>query len=274
MDGKARNYILAAMIPLLLGTVAIVVSGTDVLDLSVTVITLSVCIPLTVMGLYMYLEGRGSGFINGVDWSRYSDTERMDLSSYMGKYIVAGSVLMSVSLSVIIGHMFLGLVLIVVSVLLMVAPIAKIGEKVRPRTVHDSGRKILFYVLSVGLILLATLGLGLEDGGHIGAEITLDEDSFSVSAPFFDETFVYSEVQGLASEPGFKKGSRIMGLEVPSFESGTFRNSVFGKYTLAAYTDVGPCICFLYHGHHYAFNQSTEETTYAMYLELVERTES
>ena len=69
----------------------------------------------------------------------------------------------------------------------------------------------------------------------------------------------------------FPKGKRIMGYQDTNVSSGRYNNSLFGDYELASYSKVRPCIAISVGGEMYAFNQNSDDLTWALYQSLKER---
>ncbi len=238
-----------------------------------TAIILFCCVPIVCMGLCQWLHGNGYRFLNvGVDWRSKSDKESREIASRWGKWIAIGSIVLVWACAMIMYNVVLGLVLIAASIVLMVAPIFKGISKGSPLPSWSKGTRVA--VVAVSLVL-AVVPFMYIAGGSLGTsdsvDVSLGEDSFKISAPFFSHTFSYDDVDDCQYINDFDKGKRIMGFHSGTISSGHYRNSMFGDYELAAYSEVRPCIAFSVDGEMYAFNQSSDEKTMEMFEDLVKR---
>lgn len=269
MEKVDRNYIALAVIPVLIGLLVCFLIG-DILDSLIIVISIAVCVPIATMGLFMYLEGRGYRFINGIDWSEFTQEEKRDLSSYVGKFLAIGSVMLLIALNILLDYTIVSAIMIIVSIGLMLFPIGKVyaGSKVGPMPEFGRNKKVAYSAVMLVIMFVAAFGLGSINMASGTVTVDLGDNSFTVKAPMFNETFTYSEIDELEYDPDFDKGDRMGGYGTPTISSGKYKNAQFGTYRLASYTKVDPCVWIKYHGSYYAFNQATDDETRDLYEQL------
>ena len=262
MDRLVRNYVVACIAVILIVMMYEFIAYSDFFRSFMMIVVMVVGYPCLVYGLYMFLEGKGSKGINGIDFSQYSEDERRNISSYVGLYLAIGSAILMLAISIIMANMILGIVLIIVSTAIFLVPFVKKGHGA-DRTFVNRGvpTKIAVFVITSFLVVVPSIYLCNSDNSLEVVTVEFLDDGFHLKAPMVDESFDYSSIEDLGYDEHFEKGSRQWGYGTPTISSGTFKNAQFGKYTLASYTKVDPCIFFLYKGSYYAFNQESDELT-------------
>ena len=222
-------------------------------------------------GLYMWLHGGGYRFLNiGVDWSRMTDGEARSTASGFGIWITASMVLLLFSLSILMHHMVPGFILMAISVAFVFVPLARKPEKKRSLPLMTPSKRALTVILVSAIALIPSMYM-FESEGTGSVEITMDDEGISVKAPMFDHRFLYEDIDGCEYYEDFPKGSRVMGYADGTIASGTFKNDMFGRYQLASYVKISPCIAISCDGEMYAFNQSSAGETLALYEVLSSR---
>lgn len=236
---------------------------------------------LIAMGLYMYLTGKGTSFINApVAWSGWDEDIIKSCTSYIGLFFTAGFTILTVGISLL----FLGfgisgkilLLIIVVTILLvlwlMIYPIRKVHNvdfALSLKPIKERNLKEKWTVFAAALIIvLAPCTAMFCMSSNDDISIVLSDDSFRVKGPMFDQTFRYDKVDSLELDTDFDKGSRRIGMGSEIISSGTYSNDEFGTYELASYTGCQYCIVIEYEDKMYAFNQSTESETQILYDSL------
>ena len=234
--------------------------------------------PMMCVGFYMAKERTGSRWINGVDFSKYSEPEIGDLMCMFGLGMSLGSAVLMLSISFIamssVG-IYVTIIGIAVALACFLLPLA-LGRPGRVRKMPEltAGMTV---TLVIGMSVVAVVpSMLMAEGSVYGVEVEFGEDEFTVDAPMEHWSFKYHEIEELALYPDFDKGSRVVGYATLKISSGTYRTDFFDpgaylKYDLASYTAVKMCVTFWVDGHLYAFNLSDEASTMAAYAELENR---
>ena len=231
-------------------------------------------IPCGLMGAWMWFSDGAGRYINGFD--NLSPEVRNRFAKFYGIYIIIGMFLITLSLSFFVtGQMLPGFLLIALSVFVFFYPIRYCSNKVMSKKIplENSSYKVKASVCvltaTVLLMPLPICDYVFDDSNAVSLEF--GESDFTVKAPMFNHTFSYSEVAGLTYDSDFDKGTRVFGYGGSDICSGKFKNDSFGKYELAAYTNVKPCIVFSVNGDMFAFNQKSIDLTLSAYNELCDR---
>ena len=271
MDKTAKIYLALAMLVPSILTVYIMAAGCSLASLILATVSLFCCYPMICYGLYMWLHGGGYRFLNiGVDWSRMTDGEARSTASGFGIWITASMVLLLFSLSILMHHMVPGFILMAISVAFVFVPLARKPEKKRSLPLMTPSKRALTVILVSAIALIPSMYM-FESEGTGSVEITMDDEGISVKAPMFDHRFLYEDIDGCEYYEDFPKGSRVMGYADGTIASGTFKNDMFGRYQLASYVKISPCIAISCDGEMYAFNQSSAGETLALYEVLSSR---
>ena len=263
---------LAVAVPAVCTVVAILTID----DWFLSMIAVWVCYPLMCMGFYMAKERTGRRWVNGIDFSKYSDSEIGDFLCMVGLGMALGSaVLMLTISSIAMSH--LGIYVMVIGIIVAAAfyllPFI-LGRPGRVRRMPEltAGMTV---TLVVGLTICAVVpSMLMAEGSVYGVEVEIGDEGFKVDAPMEHWSFEYSEIKDMALYPDFDKGTRVVGYATPKVSSGTYKTDFFYygsyiKYDLASYTAVKMCITFWVDGHLYAFNLSDDTSTTAAYIEMV-----
>lgn len=269
MDTRLRNYILATLSIIAISLAVIMLLSVDFMDALLPVIGILVLYPCVIMGVYFYLEGRGYRWINGIDWASMSEQERANACSYIGFYLAIGCVLLGIGLGAVLTNFIIAIILMVVSTIIIIAgcvmPERAMAKKFVERS--PSSKAAIFMVFTL-LAIVPMTALGVSQFSQEVVDVEFLDDEIHIQAPMFNYHFKYESIEDLDIDPEFDKGKRIAGYGTPTICSGTFKNDVFGSYKLASYTQVKPCIFFLYEGKYYAFNQGSNELTQQAYEKL------
>ena len=132
----------------------------------------------------------------------------------------------------------------------------------------EYSKAAIFMVFTL-LAIVPMTALGVSQFSQEVVDVEFLDDEVHIQAQVFNYHFKYESIEDLDIDPEFDKGKRIAGYGTPTICSGTFKNDVFGSYKLASYTQVKPCIFFLYEGKYYAFNQGSDELTQQAYEQLL-----
>lgn len=270
MDTRLRNYILATLSIIVISLAVIMLLSVDFMDALLPVIGILVVYPCVIMGVYFYLEGKGYRWINGIDWTSMSEQERINACSYVGFYMAIGCVILGIAMGAILSNFIIAIILIVVSIIIIIAgcvmPERAMAKKFVERS--PSSKAAIFMVFTL-LAIVPMTALGVSQFSQEVVDVEFLDDEVHIQAPMFNYHFNYESIEDLDIDSDFDKGKRIAGYGTPTICSGTFKNDVFGNYKLASYTQVKPCIFFLYEGKYYAFNQGSDELTQQAYEQLL-----
>jgi len=272
MEQITLRYIMVAAILEVIVIGAELIISNDWVDALLVAVIMTCGYSCVVMGLYCYLEGKGSDSVNGVDWSSMSDTEKRNFIAFMGLFYIVGAVVLMIGVAVLMGMMVAGIILILVSVGFLLIPLLmkEKGKSITFKEKSNAKKIAVFAVVSV-LAIVPTVYLVNNEYNTEAILVDFGDTNLHIKAPMVDLTIPYSEIHDIGLDPDFDKGSRIYGYGTPTICSNHFRNAVFGDYTLASYTKVQPCVFFLYNGNYYAFNQNSDELTQAAYDTLAEK---
>jgi len=233
--------------------------------------------PMMCVGFYMAKERTGSRWVNGVDFSKYSESELGDLMCMFGLGMSLGSAVLMLSISFIAMNsvgIFVTIIGIAVALACFLLPLA-LGRPGRVRRMPELTAGMMV-TLVIGMSVVAVVpSMLMAEGSVYGVEAEFGEDGFTVDAPMEHWSFKYHEIDNLALYPDFDKGTRIVGYATPKICSGTYRTDFFDpgnylKYQLASYASEKMCIAFWVDGDLYAFNLSSRELTVDAYAELQE----
>ena len=271
MDSPLKEYIIATVVIIVAVCVTMAMVSDSWLDIFITIVIMTAGYTCVVIGLYMFLEGKGQNAINGVDWSSLSDSEVRNMVSFWGFYFIIGSILLMYSVALLMSFIW-AFVLILVSVAFLLVPLAlkERGRKHQFVERSKTTKVLVFATVSIVAIVPTFYFMSMEDNSE-AVVVEFGEDSFHIKAPMVDLTFKYEDVSDIGIDPDFDKGSRIWGYGTTNICSGKFQNAVFGKYTLASYTKVTPCVFFTCDGEYYAFNQVSVQNTYDAYETLIQK---
>ena len=270
MDARVRNYILATLLVIAVSLIAVVLFSNDFMDNFLIVIGIVIVYPCTVMGVYFYLEGKGYRWINGIDWTGLSEQERTNACSYVGFYLAIGCIILGIAITSRLVNFILGIILIVASIIIILSSFVMPERAKSKKFVEKStGSKAAVFVVFSLLAIVPMTAIGVSQFSQDTVEVEFLDDEVHITAPMFNHHFKYELIEDLDIDPDFDKGSRIGGYATPTISSGTFKNDVFGSYRLASYTQVKPCVFFLYEGKYYAFNQASAELTEQAYQQLL-----
>jgi hypothetical protein len=271
MNSPFKEYAIATIIIIAVVCAVQACLSDGFADMILTVVIMTCGYTCLVMGLYFYLEGSGYKNINGIDWSELSEQQTKNLVSYWGIWFTAGSVVLMYAIALLLINIIVGLVLIFVGTALFIVTLA-LKEKGMAHPFKQRSRGTKIAVFTVVSILAIAPTFYLVNSEHTAEVVTVEfgEETFRIQAPMVDLTFDYDDISDLEVDPNFDKGFRKWGYGTPTVCSGSFENAAFGKYTLASYTKVKPCVFFSVDGKYYAFNQASDESTFAAYDILVE----
>jgi len=276
MESAIRNYIIATLIVIAISCVEFFTRSCDFVFIMLPLIMTVIFYPVAVLGMYMFMEAKGSRFINGIDWSRLGETQKKTLTSYVGLFMVIGCIFIAFGiLSLSSGNPVGGSVLLILGIIIMLVPFFMKRRFMNRRLItFGRGAKIgTFIVLSI-LVVAPLMAIGYGESSSEAVSVQIGEEQLVIKAPMVNETFGYALIEGLTYDPDFDKGSRVVGYGTLTVNSGTFHNAAFGDYTLASYTQVKPCVFFQYEGHYYAFNQSDDAKTLAAFEAIKDKIDS
>ena len=144
--------------------------------------------------------------------------------------------------------------------------LARGDELTKPCTVNGKASKISLVALALVLILTAFLMFT----GSI--EVVLDEESFTIEAPFYEDlTVAYDAIDSVEYREGNVEGYRVMGYGSAKLLLGVFENEEFGRYTRYTYTKPESCIVLTSGEQVLVFCGSDARSTKEIYNHLAEK---
>lgn len=265
---------LAIAVAVILIDISVGFGGISILPL----ITIPTFVLLCSFGLWMWANGAGANLVSSPGWNSLSEDSKPYAVSVMGLHIAIGMAFVDCAIPFVIIPVwgiaaFIALLLTgmavtfsgLIRVLTMNRSNPKRFIRKTPLTVWVTVFLVLFTVVAVPV-------LALEKSGPAGVNIELGETDMTVKAPMVDRTVAYDDIDTVELDPDFSIGSRISGYGGLEINSGKFRNSEYGQYTLASYST---CDTFVKitkkSGEHIVFNQKNAEDTEALYSDLLSR---
>ncbi len=274
MEPASKPYaVLAVLVPIAVLAFGLL-RGWSWFSLLFSALILVCCFPLLCAMLCMWLHGSGYRFLNvGIDWRSMDDKKSREVASRWGLWLSIGTAVLLLGMALITTNLIIGLVLTVASVGLMLLPFAKGATKGSRLPAWPRSKRIA--AVAVFTLLTIVPFAFVMDGGagsmSNSVEVSMDEEGFTVKAPFFDHRFSYDEVDDCQYFEDFPKGKRVMGYYDGTISSGKYENDLFGRYELASYSKIRPCIAISIGGEMYAFNQNSDGSTELLYESLKER---
>ena len=261
----------AIAIAVLLIHEAVGFAGVGILPL----ITVPTFILISSFGLWMWANGMGANLISSPGWNSLDDGLKTRGVSIMGMHIALGMAFVSSAIPFVVipvwgiaaflvllftgmGITFAG----VIRILSLSRNSARTSVPKSPMTVWITVFLVLFGIVAVPVLALDTFGTA-------GVEVGLGETSMSIKAPLVDRTIDYADIDKVELDDAFSIGGRISGYGGLSMNTGTFKNSEYGQYTLASYTTCDTFIKItMKSGSHIVINQKDAESTLTLYNDI------
>ena len=264
----------AIAIAVVLIAVSVGFGGLSILPL----ITIPTFVLICSLGLWMWANGAGADLVSSPGWNSLSDDMKTYGVSVVGLHIAIGMAFVDCAIPFVIIPgwgigVFIALLLIGMAVTFAgVIRVLSISRS-QPRTfVRKTPLTVWMTVFLVLFTVVAVPILALEESGPAGVKVELGDTAVTIKAPMVDRTIAYDDIDTVELDPDFSIGSRISGYGGLEMNSGKFRNSEYGQYTLASYSS---CDTFVKitkkSGEHIVFNQKNAEETEALYSDLVSR---
>ena len=242
-------------------------------------ITIPVFILISSFGLWMWANGAGASMVSSPGWNTLNDDQKTYGVSVFGLHLAIGMALVSSAIPFIL---IPGWGLIVFLVLLLSGMAECFAGAVRVMMMgRNSTKKFvrkspLMVWGTVFLILFAAVAIPMlaleESGPNSGVQVKLGETEMTIDAPLMERTVKYADIEKVELDPDFKIGERISGYGGLSINSGKFRNSEYGQYSLASYSSCDTFVKItLKSGGHVVFNQKNVSETEALYSDLLSR---
>lgn len=268
-----KPYLIVSVIGSVSAVAYIVYKDASLLSIIMGAVTTFVLFPIVMMSTYMWLTGKGSRFINGIDWTKLSEEETKNTVSHVGFWLMISMIIMMYGMSVIVSHIWIGLAVLGIAIVLAIVLIARMmsGNLKKPMMDVDSIKAFSVFLIVAAVSLVPTTVLMTEYTLSESVDVTVGDTSFTVKAPMFDHTFSYEEIDEIQYIEDFNKGTRKWGYNTGTICSGKYQNDMFGDYQLAAYKNVRPCIAISVKGEMYAFNQDSDSATMDLYDQLKSR---
>lgn len=281
-----KPYIAIGLIlPSFVLAVLFIAKDLDIWSIFLAVVLLYCFFPVVMMGVYMWVTGNGHRWINGPDWTKMSKTTIVQGTRVVGLAMAVAMAAIMLGVSILFAEigknttigvlaMIIGTVACIAITAYSVATVSKksFEEKWRIQSPKAPSRNSVIIVTGLLALSMVPIGYAVSEMGTDGTiNITINDEDFTVTGPMFDHTFVYSEVDLFYLDENFEKGKRKMGYGTSTIKSGKFQNSQFGDYELASYAKIIPCVVIMVDSEYYAFNQSSDDLTHALYQKLQEK---
>lgn len=130
-------------------------------------------------------------------------------------------------------------------------------------------KKTTIIATVIGVVVLILVVATMFTG-----EITVEfgEKDFTIETGYWeDATVSYDEIDSVEYRETDHAGERTYGFGSTKLLLGNFENTEFGSYTRYTYTSCDSCIVLIADGKELVFNGEDEESTQALYEELLER---
>lgn len=139
-----------------------------------------------------------------------------------------------------------------------------------PEEKRSIGRRNKLIAASIAIFVVAIFALvgWLMIIGDVSAE--LKDDRISIDATMMQEDVMLDDIVSVEWRGDVSYGSRTGGLGNSKVLTGNFENDEFGRYRLAVYKNVDPCIVIHTTGKTVVFNLSDEGSLHNMYTGLTE----
>lgn len=236
----------------------------------VDMLVIACMVPCAVSGMWMAIIDRPEKWINGFDSLPLE--RRRAAARFFGVSMAVGSIVMSGSIAVMMnGTLVAGISIFAASMIFFFYPMRYLlSQKSRVPEISIPRKYQIPSLIAVSVLTVIAIPLaGCVSGDSGEVRISFGAESVTVDAPMFDYEFIYSEIEEAIYFEDFEKGRRVVGYADGRIASGTFKNSDMARYELASYVKVDPCIVISYMGEQYAFNQSDEASTRAVYDTLL-----
>lgn len=131
-------------------------------------------------------------------------------------------------------------------------------------------KKTTIIATVIGVVVLILVVVTMFTG-----EITVEfgEKDFTIKTGYWDDaTVTYEEIDSVEYRETEHAGERTYGFGSAKLLLGNFENSEFGGYTRYTYTSCDSCIVLIADEKELVFNGENEESTKALYEELLQRT--
>ncbi len=136
---------------------------------------------------------------------------------------------------------------------------------------HDASHTSKTVSLIVALIVLLLVAAVFLYGIILGIHAQMKGGVLHVKGPLFEESVPLDEITHLSLDEHVAYGSRVGGADFVKLKTGTFQNTVFGRYRCAVYTTPKCCIVVTTDvGRILVFNLETDEQTRTFFAQLQE----
>ena len=233
---------------------------------------------MIVMGNYMPKCSRNSTVGVKIKWTLENDENWYATHRFAGKAQVACGVLLCLGAFLPITWQIAFMLLILIGG--MVLPTFLYSylyykKQVKNGTYTKDAESLYYYknkkyfwssILIVGAILVFCVVICFT--GNIN--VSVGEDALELDASFGEKISIgYSLIDNVEYREVKNVGIRVMGFGSPTLSVGTFKNDEFGSYTCYTYMKTDNCIVLTVEGKTVVFNAIDEETTKALYDELL-----
>ena len=271
---SVETYLAVLVITTMTALICIRLNISDISEIIFPLIVLVVCFPVIIVGLYMWITGRGKKLFFGMDWSQIPEDETERTISYLGFWLMICGIIFMIGMSLLFVNLWASVIIVFVSLAIYVIrafkPIFRTIEKPLPRMSTIGAFITIMLVASMSVVPTTYL---LIDGEHSTEHVTVTffDDNFSVRGPLYYYVFSYDDVEGAILKGGMEIGVHKSGYDGRLIYSGSFYSNELGNYSMTAFKSVDHYVVYKVHGNTYVFNQDSVENTTKAYDELSSR---
>jgi len=136
--------------------------------------------------------------------------------------------------------------------------------------VYGVNKKVIIGAALGITVFTAILVAVLLTSGYV--TVSLDDEGITVDAMMVHDRTLYTDIVSIKETGDFDIGNKVSGYSSFDYNSGTFRNSEFGNYTLAVFSANDEFIIIeKKDGSHIVFNTADMESTVDLYYDIKSR---
>ena len=167
-----ERFLALSVVGVTAGLLYIALNLTNETRLAFPFLTLTLCLPMIMFSLYMWISGNGRGAILGMDWTGYTEEEIRETTSYTGLWHMIPMILIIYGMAIIFVKFFIGAALVFIGIAILLSKIMRptFGVKVKALPDMNAGFAaflaiVILLISVVPTTLLLTAGMqNLENG--------------------------------------------------------------------------------------------------------------